>query len=540
MIPWNLPGLSSKKKGILPVSSILYVAWSILTLGCSLKKPEVEKTQLPTVDGDFILVEATDVDTETHPGEGQQSLEKRVFIGPNRVDSEGSGSQSCYLVKETFDTERGFFYTEIAGFNWEEGYTYELSVLVAEKENPPADVSSLQYELKEIINQVPVESEYLVTYIEIITPAQGASVDPNKPINIEGMGVGLYEGNVVVQVETPEGTVIALDATTIDPPEAGIGGGGPWHIELELGGIVPFTGMITAFSPSQEDGSWMASDSVDVLFVPIEAESSPLEGPKWLLAGYADENLDSWLTLHRVTLNFDPVSMSLSGYSTCNSFSAAYDLDTQGMTLGPMVSTLMMCDDSRMVLEDALFKALAQVGGFRLTGKTLDLNDKDGKMALWFRVDPLDSAASFTYEELANMAYMCSFREDCEIKLTAGGYQESIEGSAASVIVQLSNHMAFGDINGDGVEEAFVVMVTHTGGSAVLYELLLVEKQNGELVNTARSLLGDRIILNDLSMEDGEIIATMIVAGPNDTMCCPGTPVTQRYRVESGELVQVK
>jgi heat shock protein HslJ len=523
-----------------PAPLYLIITLCIFMAGCSLEISEVGKNQQPTMVDGAPLVGETEVYTETLPELRQQLVEKRIFVGPHRLDCQGAGSQSCYLVKETLDAEWDLFYTEITGFDWEEGYTYELRVVVTEAENAPSDASSLRYELSEIINQIPVESEYRVAYIDILTPSQGAMVDPNKPIIVEGMAAGLFEGNIVVQVETPGGTVIALDATIIDSPEAGIGGGGPWRLELRLGGIVPFTGVITAFSPSPEDGSWMASESVNVVFVPIEDVSPTLEGTNWLLAGYADETLDSWLALHRVTLNFDPVSMSLKGQSTCNSFFAAYELDNDGMTIGSLGSTMMMCDDSKMVVEDAVFTALTQVSGYRFKGKTLFLNDASGGMALRFRVDPLDAADTFTYEDLANAVYMCSFRDDCEVSITAGEYQESIEGAASLITMQLSNHMAFGDIDGDGAEEAVVVMVSHTGGSGVFYELHVVENQNGERVNTALTLLGDRIILNDLSIEDGEIIATMIIAGPNDAMCCPGTPVTQRYEYDSGELVQVK
>ena len=47
------------------------------------------------------------------------------------------------------------FYSQIEGFEYEEGYTYELLVQVDPVENPPADASSLNYTLMEIVDKQP-------------------------------------------------------------------------------------------------------------------------------------------------------------------------------------------------------------------------------------------------------------------------------------------------------------------------------------------------------------------------------------------------
>ena len=45
------------------------------------------------------------------------------------------------------------FYDEIEGFQYEEGYVYELKVRVEEIENPPMDGSSLRYILIEVLSK---------------------------------------------------------------------------------------------------------------------------------------------------------------------------------------------------------------------------------------------------------------------------------------------------------------------------------------------------------------------------------------------------
>ena len=53
--------------------------------------------------------------------------------------------------------EYGLFYDQIEGFNYEEGYEYEIVVEVTKVENPPADASSLKYTLIEVVSKTPVE-----------------------------------------------------------------------------------------------------------------------------------------------------------------------------------------------------------------------------------------------------------------------------------------------------------------------------------------------------------------------------------------------
>jgi heat shock protein HslJ len=78
---------------------------------------------------------------------------KTLFVSDHLVDCEGVGPQSCMLVKETAEAEWTLFYGQIEGFNYEEGYTYEILVSETQIENPPADGSSIKYELKEIISK---------------------------------------------------------------------------------------------------------------------------------------------------------------------------------------------------------------------------------------------------------------------------------------------------------------------------------------------------------------------------------------------------
>lgn len=83
--------------------------------------------------------------------------EKTLFVGAERVECTGVGPQECYLVKETPDGEWTYFYDEINGFEWEAGFEYELRVAVTTIADPPADASSLSYDLVEVVSKTAVE-----------------------------------------------------------------------------------------------------------------------------------------------------------------------------------------------------------------------------------------------------------------------------------------------------------------------------------------------------------------------------------------------
>lgn len=78
------------------------------------------------------------------------------YVGPELVDCVGVGPQKCMLVKTDPDAEYEYFYSQIQGFEHEEGYEYELLVQVDPVENPPADAPSLRYTLIETVGKQPV------------------------------------------------------------------------------------------------------------------------------------------------------------------------------------------------------------------------------------------------------------------------------------------------------------------------------------------------------------------------------------------------
>ena len=77
----------------------------------------------------------------------------RLWIGPERVECEGVAPMMCLQVAESKDGNYQLFYDTIEGFDYQEGTSYVIDVSITEVENPPADASSLQYTLVEIVEE---------------------------------------------------------------------------------------------------------------------------------------------------------------------------------------------------------------------------------------------------------------------------------------------------------------------------------------------------------------------------------------------------
>lgn len=82
---------------------------------------------------------------------------KIIFVGPKLMDCTGVAPQKCMMVKESVTSDWTYFYDKIHGFDFDAGYEYELQVKITDVDNPPADASSLRYDLIEVVSKKSVE-----------------------------------------------------------------------------------------------------------------------------------------------------------------------------------------------------------------------------------------------------------------------------------------------------------------------------------------------------------------------------------------------
>jgi len=122
-----------------------------------------------------------------------------------------------------------------------------------------------------------------------------------------------------------------------------------------------------------------------------------------------------------------------------------------------------------------------------------------------------------------------------------GGQYEMSTGAGASQVVQaFYQTAAFGDLDGDGVGDAAVVIATQTGGSGSFYYLVAMADRDGQPVQLGQEFLGDRVQVISMEIRDGAIIVDMKVSAPDDPLCCPSSEVQRVYQLADGVLTMVE
>lgn len=131
-----------------------------------------------------------------------------------------------------------------------------------------------------------------------------------------------------------------------------------------------------------------------------------------------------------------------------------------------------------------------------------------------------DAPAGLDAAALGSGAYKSEYGTDGIAQLTNGKFSAPAAPGAASMnVVFLSNQIAYGTV--DGVPSAALVLIESGGGSGVFSTLHLVQVHDGRLNDVANILLGDRINLTTLSIQDNQIVVGMTQQGENDPACCP-------------------
>ncbi len=108
-------------------------------------------------DNPFALMEEEQppIESKEERYERLKDLPKeRWLIAPNRVDCIGVTPQKCFLIKPSQEpSEWKYHFSEIEGFQFEEGYQYDLIVAQEQLEEVPMDRSLFQYHLVEILEK---------------------------------------------------------------------------------------------------------------------------------------------------------------------------------------------------------------------------------------------------------------------------------------------------------------------------------------------------------------------------------------------------
>jgi len=153
---------------------------------------------------------------------------------------------------------------------------------------------------------------------------------------------------------------------------------------------------------------------------------------------------------------------------------------------------------------------------------------------------PATAAPTLSLEQLRNGVYNSA--DWGQFQLTDGIYYRTpptTQESPEAYTTHMLDLVLFGDIDGDGVEDAIVFLTTQSGGTGHFVEMAAVLNQNGTANNVSMLSLGDRVVVESGGIQAGVITLNLRVHGPNDGLCCPSQSATFTYRLDNQQLVQL-
>jgi heat shock protein HslJ len=133
-----------------------------------------------------------------------QAIEEKIFwVNSSKFPCMGVGPMTCLQVQENEEIEEGkwsFFYSYIEGFEYEPGNIYRIKVKVSKVKEPvPADASSLNYQLIEIMEKYPdmtlrLTNIWLVKEIGETLNPKGHNRDLTFEIHVAERKISGYSG----------------------------------------------------------------------------------------------------------------------------------------------------------------------------------------------------------------------------------------------------------------------------------------------------------------------------------------------------------
>ena len=142
-----------------------------------------------------------------------------------------------------------------------------------------------------------------------------------------------------------------------------------------LGKATTFTATADALTIFDPDGK--------ASLVYAAGPANPLIG-EWVVTGYNDGKGGVTTPAAGTTLTANFTADAVSGSSGCNTFSGSYKLDGLNVTIGPLASTRMACEQAVMDQETAFLTALQTPSTVEQGGANVSLRDAAGATQVTF------------------------------------------------------------------------------------------------------------------------------------------------------------
>jgi len=142
-------------------------------------------------------------------------------------------------------------------------------------------------------------------------------------------------------------------------------------------------------------------------------------------------------------------------------------------------------------------------------------------------------SSGLTLDEIKNTQVYAP-QSQKNVKLTDGKYEAG--DGADYALVEVLPQSTLADLNGDGVQDAAVLLAENTGGSGVFVSLVAFLSSENGFSESQAVLIDDRPQINSLSVANGKITVGALIHAENDPMISPTLKVMESYRVQGDSL----
>jgi heat shock protein HslJ len=153
---------------------------------------------------------------------------------------------------------------------------------------------------------------------------------------------------------------------------------------------------------------------------------------------------------------------------------------------------------------------------------------------------PANNGNRLTVNQLKNATYSGIY--ETPVTLANGSYEGEpfVEGGAARPTVEyIENSTVYGDLNGDGIDDAALLLVESSGGSGVFTFVGSQLNQDSQPVDSGAVMLGDRTQIISMVIENNQVVVEVVTQGPDDPMCCPTQITRKTLALQDGKLAEV-
>lgn len=155
--------------------------------------------------------------------------------------------------------------------------------------------------------------------------------------------------------------------------------------------------------------------------------------------------------------------------------------------------------------------------------------------ALLAGIDNKSNKKAFDYK---NISYEIDGKE---IALVDGYAEEEIAGSDSKTKTNYFGNEAFGDFNGDGLEDVAFLLMQDGGGSGTFFYVVVALKSGETYQGTNGIFLGDRISPQTTEFRDGKIVVNYADRKDGEPMATePSVGVSRYFEVQDEKLVEVE